>query len=143
MSYNVLIVDDSLPMRSVLTKTIRVSGFRVGEVFYAANGKEALDVLKSEWLDLVLTDYNMPDMDGLELVKEMKKDETLEGIPVVMVTTEGSEKRVREFIENGASDYIKKPFTPEEIRRKLNQLMGDEGIGGEEDDDFSDEGLDF
>lgn len=142
MAYNVLIVDDSLPMRSVIKKTIKASGFRVGQLFDASNGKEALGVLKQEWLDLVLTDYNMPDMDGLELIKEMKRDEALEAIPVVMVTTEGSQQRVKEFLENGAADYIKKPFTPEEIRTKLNRIMGETG-DGEGDADFGDKGVDF
>ena len=142
MAYNVLVVDDSLPMRSVIKKTIRASGFNVGQFFDASNGREALDFLRQEWLDLVLTDYNMPDMDGLELIKEMKKDEALEGIPVVMVTTEGSQQRVKEFLENGAADYIKKPFTPENIRKKLNRIMG-ETEDEEGNADFSDEGLDF
>lgn len=142
MAYNVLVVDDSLPMRSVIKKTIKASGFKVGQFFDAANGIEALQILKKEWLDLVLTDYNMPGMDGLELIKEMKKDETMDSIPVVMVTTEGSQLRVKEFIETGAKDYIKKPFTPEAIRQKLNRIMG-ETEDGEGDADFGDDGLDF
>ncbi len=142
MAYNVLVVDDSLPMRSVIKKTIKASGFKVGQIFDASNGREALDVLKQEWLDLVLTDYNMPDMDGLELIKEMKRDDALEAIPVVMVTTEGSLQRKKEFLENGAADYIKKPFTPEQIRTKLNHIMG-EAEDGEGDTAFCDEGLDF
>jgi len=142
MAYNVLVVDDSLPMRSVIKKTIKASGFKVGQIFDASNGKEALDVLKQEWFDLVLTDYNMPGMDGMEFIKEMKRDEALEAIPVVMVTTEGSRQRVKEFLENGAADYIKKPFTPEEIRTKLNRIMG-EKEDGEGENDFGDEGLDF
>ena len=142
MAYNVLVVDDSLPMRAVIKKIVKASGFNVGQFFDAANGKEALLVLRDEWLDLVLTDYNMPDMNGLELIMEMKQDEILKAIPVVMVTTEGSKDRVDEFIEKGASGYIKKPFSPEEIRDKLNQIMG------ETDDekgsfDNGDEDLDF
>ncbi|MFZ7112616.1 MAG: response regulator [Desulfatiglandales bacterium] len=142
MAYNVLVVDDSLPMRSVIKKTVKASGFNVGQFFDASNGRDALAFLRQEWLDLVLTDYNMPDMDGLELIKEMKKDEALEGIPVVMVTTEGSQQRIKEFLENGAADYIKKPFTPENIRKKLNRIMG-ETEDEEGNTDFSDEGLDF
>ena len=125
MAYNVLIVDDSLPMRSVIQKTVRASGFNVGQVFSASNGREALELLRQEWLDLVLTDYNMPDMDGLQLMEEMKKDDTLQGIPVVVVTTEASKKRVDEFLEKGAAGYVQKPFTPEEIRTKLNSIMGE------------------
>lgn len=141
MAYNILIVEDSIPMRAVIKKIVRASGFNVGQIFEASNGKEALDVLNEEWLDVVLTDYNMPDMDGLELLDEMKKDDTFKVIPVVMVTTEGSEKRVEEFLERGA-EYIKKPFTPEQVKEKLNLLLGEteEGKGPL---DGGDEELDF
>lgn len=142
MAYNVLVVDDSSPMRAVIKKTVKACGFNVGQFFDAADGREALRVLKEEWLDLVLTDYIMPDMNGLQLIGEMKKDETLEAIPVVMVTTEGSDQRVRQFMEKGAAGYIKKPFTPEEIRRKLNDIMG-ESEDGERSPDINDEELDF
>jgi two-component system chemotaxis response regulator CheY len=142
MAYNILIVDDSVPMRSVIKKTIQLSGFKVGGFFEASNGREAIELLRREWMDLVLTDYNMPEMNGLELLEEMKKDEILSSIPVVMVTTEGSQGRVETFLETGATDYIKKPFTPEEIRSKLNRLMGEEDDGQGLDDQGT-EGLDF
>jgi len=142
MAFNVLIVDDSFPMRSVIKKTIKVSGFKVGKIFDASDGKEALSILREEWLDLVLTDYNMPGMNGLELLREMKRDELLKSIPVIMVTTEGSEQRTKQFTEQGCDDYIKKPFTPEEIRSKLNRIMG-EPKDGEECTENGDEDLDF
>lgn len=142
MAYNILIVDDSMPMRAVIKKTIKVSGFNVGEIFEAANGREALDVLRREWMDLVLSDYNMPEMNGLELLEEMKKDEVLQSVPVVMVTTEGSRERIELFTKMGVVDYIKKPFTPEEVRSRLNRIMGDdEDAKGPVDED--DEDLDF
>ena len=142
MAYNILVVDDSLPMRSVIKKTIRASGFKVSKLFEASNGREALDVLSKEWLDLVLVDYYMPDMNGLELMSEMQKDELLRSIPVIMTTVEGSQKRVKEFIEGGATDYIKKPFTPEETREKLNKVL--EGkANGEEGPDTGNEEFDF
>lgn len=141
MAYNVLIVDDSLPMRAVVKKTITASGFMVGKFYDAGNGKEALEILSREWMDLVVTDYNMPDMNGLELLSHMKADEILKTIPVVVITTEGSQQRVREFMEGGAADYIRKPFTPEEIRNKLSRIMGEtDGTG---DTRISDEALDF
>ena len=142
MAFNVLIVDDSLAMRSVIKKTIKVSGFKVGEYFEAADGKEALKILADEWVDLVLTDINMPNMNGLELIAKMHADQILRSIPVVMVTTEGSEKSIQKSMEMGAKGYIKKPFQPEDIKRVLNSIMG-EAEDGESDDDESDEGFDF
>ena len=142
MAYNVLVVDDSRTMRMVIIKTIKACGFQVGQFFEAANGNEALEALKKEWVDLVITDYNMPDMNGLSLIEEMKGDDLLEKIPVVMVTTEGSRERVQAFMEKGAADYIKKPFSPEAIRDKLKQIMGEtqDGDGSAEN---GDDELDF
>jgi len=142
MAYNILVVDDSLPMRAVIKKIVKASGVNVGRFFEAPNGRKAMEILKNEWLDLVLTDYNMPEMNGLELMVEMKKDAILKTVPVVMITTEGSRQRVEEFREKGAADYIKKPFTPEEIRQKLNLIMG-ENEDGEGSFDNGDEELDF
>lgn len=142
MAFNVLIVDDSRPMRMVIKKTIRMSGFDVGEIFEASNGKEALNVLGDNWIDLVLTDYNMPHMNGLKLLDEMKKDEVLRRMPAVMITTERSQQRIQQFFEMGASDCITKPFTPEEIRQKLNRIMGEPEDGRGKINNGS-EGLDF
>jgi two-component system, chemotaxis family, chemotaxis protein CheY len=144
MAYNVLIVDDSTPMRVVIKKVVKASGFNAGHFFEASNGREALKILNAEWLDLVLTDYNMPDMDGLELLEEMQKDATFKSIPVMIITTEGSRQRVEEFLEKGALEYIKKPFTPDEIKQKLNYIMGDTTNGVEEGSpDNGDEEFDF
>jgi two-component system chemotaxis response regulator CheY len=144
MAYNVLIVDDSTPMRAVIKKVVKASGFNLGGIFEASNGREALDLLEREWLDLVLTDYNMPEMDGLKLLDEMKKNESLMSIPVVMITTEGSKLRVKEFLDKGATAYIKKPFSPEEIKQKLNRIMGETSDGDEQGSpDVGDEELDF
>jgi len=142
MAFNVLIVDDSSSMRAVVKKIIRVSGFNVGECWEAADGKEALKVLMNVWVDLVLTDINMPNMNGLGLIAEMKRNELLRSIPVVMVTAEGSEKRMQESIKLGASGYIKKPFMPEDIKRTLSDIMGEaEGEKRYHDEDY--EGGDF
>lgn len=125
MAYNILIVDDSLPMRGVIKKIIKASRFDVGQFYEAANGREALSLLNEQWLDLVLTDYNMPDMNGLDLLEHMQHDELFKAIPVVMITTEGSRVRVEEFIAKGASGYIKKPFTPEQVKAVLTDTMGE------------------
>lgn len=125
MSYKILVVDDSLPMRSIIIRAIKASGFTDAEFLEAGNGKEALELLNNEWLDLVITDYNMPDMNGMELIQEMKKDDILNAIPVLVVTTEGSKVKVEEFIEKGAAGYVKKPFTPEVIRSELVKILGE------------------
>jgi two-component system chemotaxis response regulator CheY len=142
MAYNILIVDDSFPMRAVIKKIIKASGFNIGEFFEAGNGEEALQVLDQQWLDLVLMDYNMPDMNGLELLQAMKNSDTLADIPVVMVTTEGGDQRVESFFNQGAVAYVKKPFTPEQIKAHLNRIIG-EPEHGPEGTDGCDEGLDF
>ncbi len=142
MAFNILIVDDSSPMRAVIRKTIEISGFSVGGCFDAANGLEALEILKNNWVDLVITDYNMPQMNGLELIEEMKKSELLAAIDIVVITSEGSKPMVQQFLEKGAAGYIQKPFTPEDIRKKLNDIIGEpeNGLGSTEG---SDENLDF
>ncbi len=141
MAVNMLIVDDSFPMRSVIKKTIKASGYATANIYTAENGIEALEVLKNEWCDIVLTDFNMPEMDGMELLSAIKKDKEISAIPVLIITTEGSEKRVAEFMEKGASGYVKKPFTPEVIRQKLIDILGD--IAHEDNFEESDDGLDF
>jgi len=142
MAFNVLIVDDSSSMRAIIKKIVKISGFNVGQCWEAADGKDAMKVLLAEWVDLVLTDINMPNMNGLELLSTMKKDEILKSIPVVMISTEGSDKTVRESEELGASGYIKKPFVPEDIKRTLSAIMG-EAEDGQRENDESFEGCDF
>ena len=88
--------------------------------------RTGLEILRNEWVDLVLSDINMPNMSGLELIGKMKEDETLSTIPVVMVTTEGSDEKVNTAKDLGASGYIKKPFLPEEIRMTLYNILGEE-----------------
>lgn len=142
MAFNILIVDDSSSMRSIIAKIIKASGFNAGELLEAADGKEAMKVLASEWVDIVMTDINMPHMSGMELISEMKKDELLRSIPVLVVTTEGSDKRVQEAFKLGAMGYIKKPFLPEEIKKTLSTLMG-EGAYEKRDYDKGYEDCDF
>ncbi len=140
-SPNILIVDDSLPMRSVIKKTIKASGFNTSEFFEAENGEEALKVLGNDWLDIVITDFNMPKMNGIELINEMKKDDMFKEIPVLVITTEGNQQKIDAFISSGATGYIKKPFTPEEIKLKLTEILGEQDY--EQALNGSDDGLDF
>ena len=141
MSYSILIVDDSLPMRSVIKKTIKAAGFGQSEFLEAANGKEALDQLKNNWVDLILTDYNMPVMNGLEFVKAVKARDLFKDIPVVVVSTEGNQARIREFKDCGASGYLTKPFAAEAVRDLIVNCLGE--VDDEEQIDDSNEGLDF
>jgi two-component system chemotaxis response regulator CheY len=124
MAYIVLVVDDSPAMRSVIKKTILASGIDVEEFYEAADGVEALAIVRHHRLDIILTDFNMPHMDGMELLQELKKDDQLKAIPVVVTSVEGSRKRVDAFTAEGAVGYIKKPFTPEEARDKFNHALG-------------------
>ena len=91
---------------------------------------------------MIITDYNMPGMDGLELVSAMKQADELKDIPIIIISTEGSQERVEAFMEKGAADYLMKPFTPEEIKNKLNNIIG-EADHGTDCIDERDEGLDF
>jgi len=141
MSVNILSVDDSLPMRSIIQKDIRASGFGIPNFYQASNGNEAMKILKNQWMDIVITDYNMPDMNGLELIEEMKKDDIFKTIPVLVISTEGSLQKAQEFIDKGAAGYIKKPFTPEMIKQKLTEILGE--MKYDEDTENGNENLDF
>lgn len=125
MAFNVLIVDDSQTMRKVIRKTVSLSGFEIGDCWEAGNGKEALEILRSCWVDLILTDLNMPVMNGLEMLREIGRDEMYRKIPVVLITTEGSESRIEEAYALGIKGYIQKPFYPENIRDVLTRVMGE------------------
>jgi two-component system, chemotaxis family, chemotaxis protein CheY len=140
MAYNVLIVDDSRTMRQVIKKALSVSGFKVGEYLEAGNGKEALEVLAKSWVDLVLSDIHMPEMDGFGLLQALREDDSWHDLPVVMITTEANEQRLQEAMSLGAKGYIRKPFTPENIRSFLSRIMGEKDEATDMDND---EGCDF
>ncbi len=123
MGYRILIVDDSEIIRSVVKKAIGMSGLDVGETHEAANGIEALEKLRAEGIDIVLTDINMPEMNGLELIKEMSTDAVLSKIPVVIVSTERSKTRIDELMAMGVKAYLKKPFRPEAFRDIIGALL--------------------
>jgi|SRR5579862_114826 len=121
---NVLIVDDSSVMRKIVERSLRQAGIELAEVREASNGAEALLETKKSPPDLILSDINMPIMDGLEFLKSLAALDSAKGIPVVMITTEGSEARVVEALSVGARGYIRKPFTPEQVKERLMPLMG-------------------
>jgi two-component system, chemotaxis family, chemotaxis protein CheY len=123
-SIRVLIVDDSSVMRKILERSLRQAGVELSSVFHAGNGAEALAVLAENPVDLILCDINMPVMDGLEFVKQLPGVENAKGAPVIMITTEGSESHVVQALSAGAKGYIRKPFTPEQVRDHVLPLLG-------------------
>ena len=124
MGYNVLVVDDSKTIRAILSKTLRLTGISIGEIFEAGNGQEALECLHGRWIDLVLTDLNMPVMTGTELIEAMVADDLLKNVPVVVISTDGSSTRIEELKAKGVREYIQKPFTPEAVGAIIETLLG-------------------
>lgn len=118
---NVLIVDDSSTMRKIISRSLRQAGLAVDEIFEAGDGIEGLNLLGNSQVNLVLSDINMPNMDGLEFIKQVRSRGNK--VPIVMITTEGGEDIIKEAINSGASDSIKKPFTPEQLKEKLGGLL--------------------
>jgi two-component system chemotaxis response regulator CheY len=119
-----LIVDDSSVMRKIVERSLRQAGLELSKVLEAANGAEALVVLGKEPVDLILCDINMPIMDGLDFVKQLPTVANAKGVPVVMITTEGSEQHVMQALSAGARGYIRKPFTPDQVKEHVLPVVG-------------------
>jgi two-component system, chemotaxis family, chemotaxis protein CheY len=134
MSFNVLIVDDSGAMRAVIKKVITISGFKMSLCMEAGNGREALERLQGNWVDVIISDINMPEMGGMELLQALNRDELYRNIPVIVVSTEGSRERMKDAMDRGAKGFIKKPFLPEDIRSILHEVIG-VGTDGQYQDD--------
>jgi len=128
MAINVLVVDDSSVMRSMIIKTMNMSGLELGEVTQAANGMEALGLLKEKWVDLVVADINMPVMNGEEMINRMMEDPEFKAIPILVVSTEASQARIESLMNKGAR-FIKKPFSPELIRNTIVKMLRIEDHG--------------
>jgi len=120
---NVLIVDDSSVMRKIIERCLRQAGLNLSRVHEAGDGYEGLSVLQQNPVDLILCDINMPTMDGLEFLQALATSSEARSIPVVMITTEGSEDRVYEALSNGARGYIRKPFTTEQLKQQVVPLL--------------------
>ena len=124
MSFNVMIVDDSAVMRNVIQRVLNLSGFDIGKIFQAGNGKEALDEMEKNWVDVILTDLNMPVMNGWEMLEAMKKNPTTSDIPVIIISTESRADRIDDLQKKGAAGYIAKPFRPEDIKNVISNALG-------------------
>ena len=123
MSLNVLIVDDSGVMRSMILKSLQLAGLPLGEVYQASNGQEGLDTLDNGWVDLIVADINMPVMNGEEMIRRIRSNDLWAKLPIVVISTEGSEARIQELQQLDAA-FIHKPFKPETIRDVVQALTG-------------------
>lgn len=123
MALDVLIVDDSAAIRKILQRVLLQADVPVGKVFEAGDGIEALKVLEGQPVGLILSDINMPNMDGLQFLGQVRANAAWKQVPIVMITTEGSQNKVLEAVQLGASGYVKKPFTADQIKEKLAGLI--------------------
>ena len=123
MDSDVLVVDDSAAIRKILTRVLRQTGMAIQTIHEAGDGQEALAMMAQHRVDLVLSDINMPKMDGLQLLASLKASHQWRSIPVVMITTEGGETKVAEAVRLGAAGYVRKPFTADQIKEKLVGLL--------------------
>jgi two-component system, chemotaxis family, chemotaxis protein CheY len=122
MSINVLIVDDSRIMRTMILKTLQMTGVSLGEIFQAGNGREGLESLERNWIDLAIVDINMPVMNGEEMIDRVRSNPEMKDLPMVVVSTEGSETRIARLEEKGVV-FIHKPFQAETIRDTIVDLL--------------------
>lgn len=123
MDSDVLVVDDSAAIRKILTRVLRQTGMAIQTIHEAGDGEDAMALMAQHRIDLVLSDINMPKMDGLQLLGALKASPQWRNIPVVMITTEGGEIKVAEAVRLGAAGYVRKPFTADQIKEKLVGLL--------------------
>jgi two-component system chemotaxis response regulator CheY len=123
MPLNVLVVDDSNVMRSIIVRTLRLSGLPLEEVLEAENGREGLDVLSKHWIDLALVDINMPVMNGLEMIDKVRQTSEISDLPIIVVSTESSTTRI-EMLKDMGIGFVHKPFSAETLREAVIELTG-------------------
>ncbi|PLX80981.1 MAG: two-component system response regulator [Desulfuromonas sp.] len=120
MSRKILTVDDSATVRLVLSTTLRDAGY---EVIEACDGQEALDYLDDGDINMLITDLNMPNVDGIDLIRQVRRTSGFRFVPIIMLTTESEEEKKREGKAAGASGWILKPFKPEQLLAVVNMVM--------------------
>jgi two-component system chemotaxis response regulator CheY len=123
VALNVLVVDDSAIVRSIILKSLRLTGIELGEAHQAGNGREGLEALEKHWIDIVFADINMPEMNGEEMIEAIRRNPIWADLPIVAVSTEGSETRIEHLKSLGAR-FIHKPFPPEAIRKVVLEITG-------------------
>ena len=120
-SIRILIVDDSLTIRRIITNALKTVGFP--ETVEATNGKDALEKLATANVDFVITDWNMPEMNGLDFIKQVRANPLYSSLPILMITTRGTEHDVIEALQAKVNSYIVKPFTPQELKEKIEGIL--------------------
>jgi two-component system chemotaxis response regulator CheY len=123
MALNTLVVDDSSVMRSIIIKTLKLSGLSLGEIWEAKNGEEGLRLLQEKWIDLALVDIHMPVMDGEEMINRLRKNNQYENLPVIVVSSESDPGKIEMMHKQGAT-FIHKPFTPEILKEVIIAVTG-------------------
>ncbi len=124
MNCNVLIVDDSPILRTAIRKVVRLAGVEDDRIHDAGNGREALEVLETVWIDLVLLDLNMPIMDGEQFAEELRKNPDLADVAIVVVSTEANRDRLQRMRNLGVIEILRKPFEPEDLHRLIPKVLG-------------------
>jgi len=125
MAFTVLVVDDSPVMRSFIRRVMTLSGFELGQCYEAADGEEALARLKEHDVDVILTDINMPKMNGEELLRQLESDQRLRSVPALVISTDATKQRILRMLSLGAEGYMTKPFSPEALREELERILGE------------------
>jgi len=125
MGYTILLVDDSTTIRNVLIQVFGMTQLPLDDVHQAGDGIEALKVLESRWVDIVFCDINMPRMNGVELIRNMRENPEYKDIPIVVISTEGSKTRMNELESIGINSYLRKPCRPEEVRDVIHEILGE------------------
>ena len=119
----ILVVDDSSTMRRIIKNTLARLGYK--DILEGGDGVEGWDAMNANAdIEMLITDWNMPEMNGLELVKKVRADERFTDLPIIMVTTEGGKAEVITALKAGVNNYIVKPFTPQVLKEKLGAVMG-------------------
>ncbi len=142
MALNVLVVDDSSVMRGIIIKTLRLCGIPLGEIHQAGNGKEGLEVLEQNWIDLALVDINMPVMNGEEMIEKVRENPETRDLQVIVVSTESSETRI-EMLQKKDIGFVHKPFSPEILRETIAEMIGGLNEDQSEESTASVSGPDF
>jgi two-component system chemotaxis response regulator CheY len=121
LDMNILVVDDFVTMRRIIKGSLKKIGFN--NVIEAEDGHLALDELKKSKIGLVISDWNMPNMTGIELLRTIRKDKDLKDVPFIMVTAEGQRENVLHAVQEGVNNYVVKPFTPEILAEKIKKVF--------------------